>query len=72
MRFVTWFTILATSGSVIWVVDAQGGSNVVGSELGLHLGRVCFFLAKCREAPPEDLKRRVKCHSESLRDRVTI
>ena len=45
MRFVTWFTILATSGSVIRVADVQGGTNVAVSELGLHLGRVCFFLA---------------------------
>jgi hypothetical protein len=64
---VTWFTILATSGSVIWV---QGGTNVAVSELGLHPRRVCFFLAMRGESPPEHLKRRMKYNFESVRDRI--
>jgi len=36
-------------------VDVQRGSNVAVSELGLHLGRVCFFLAMRGEASPEQM-----------------
>ena len=31
---------------------------------------MCFFLAMGGEAPPEDLKRRMKCNAEQVRDRV--
>src|SRR5258708_14049208 len=70
MRFVTWFTIPGRLRVRNLRIAVQGGTNVAVSQLGLHLGRVCFLLAMRGEASPEHLKRRMKCHSQSVRDRV--
>ena len=60
IRFVTWFTILATTGSDI-CVDVQDGANIAVPELGRHLGGMCFLVATRGEVPAEHLKRRMKC-----------